>query len=321
MYVPVIHARQSERQAIKNVADKIRSAKNVYPLVIPVQDNPLTPGSGLRGAAQLIAGFSKVEVPFAFLVTPYVQKVQATQTQLLDAIANLDSKNMATPVVAVTNGKAASTVEAEINLLPPGSFSILHVSAAPNVPKLLGLLSKYADRIQAHYFYADGCDEWYCDIWQGAFRVLIEDGFVRQDRNWDEHYSDLAFRYSMEGFQGYGDHTICGEKFFPGGGPARTVAIHLTYPAPLGGAAYSDVRIRHFLSASDAKSVGAAVCYFEALGDLVAFYNAHVQDLSFSRACQEFVGNLGPPPHFPQLGTVKRISIQHHIELMIHLKT
>ena len=320
MYVPVMHARMSERLALDSIIEKLREAKNVHPLAIPVRDDSDKPGIGLRNTVAWIKLLSKLKLPYSILVTPYAAKVEQTQAQIQAALLAFDKNKMGIPVVAVTSSKPIATLEAEIASLPAGPFGVLHQSPAGSVAKVEAALAVHAQRIQRHFFYGDECDDTYCANWELDTRVLIEDGFRKLERNADyankpdEEFSDLAFRYAKDGFQGYGDHTIVGEHYKPGGFTAQHVAIHLTYPAPLS-AKYKTVRMRHFVSPSASDDVTPAGCYLEARAALVEFYDENWLDLHFSTACGEFKANSS----FPGLMTVKRLSIQHHVELMSHL--
>lgn len=322
MYIPVLHARQCERIAILNLAAPIRSANQVRPLCIPVRDDKPGSGSGLRNLGRWIKGLSLEKVPYFILTTPYAPKVPYGQDRVLKLLSQLDTNAMATPVVAITANKPVSTVEDEIKALGAKSqFALLHVQESQDQPNLARLLKKHEARIEWHFFYGDECSSAYYDNWKGSTRALIHDGFQRMTRNADypdnvdENFSDLAFSYAGKGFKAYGDHTICGEAYTPSGGPAMAIAIHFTFPAPIDTAVYSAIQIRHFVSDHKTKAVGEATRFFEATKKFSAFYLAHKPALSFSKACLE-LENLN---HYPKLMTVKRITIQHHLELMLHL--
>ncbi len=320
MYVPVLHSRLSEKNAILAIARKIAAAGNVIPLFIPVQNRSSTSDSGERGVRGVVRKFSKEKVPYMLLTTPYMPKVTYRQSSILDILAKEDKNRMARLAVATTATKPISVLRDELNAIPGGPIVILHISESQDLPKLLKTLAGYEDRIVLHIFYSGGCDLAYCDHWKGAKRILVEDGFVRR-KNADyalvpnEQFSRVAFEFSADGFDGFGDHTICGEPYSPGGGPAQAVALHLTYLAPIG-AAPTVVGIRHFVSDDQTTATPEKVRFFQALNKMLAFTRANAPAFAFSDSCREFE-HLAKINHFPKLGAVKRLSIQHHVELML----
>ena len=172
--------------------------------------------------------------------------------------------------------------------------------------------------IQAHIFLEDDCGKLYQRKFKGGAlgRILIRDGFERR-RNRDhpesEFFSDLHITYPDEGMDGFGDFLIVGDDYSESGGPAYTVAIHLTYIDPdQDGAMY----VRHFLSDSQDTPKDPGGKFAEALAKLIEFIDGPSGEKIYeTSAIQEF-RDLHARQHYPGLGYVKKLSMKHHIETL-----
>ena len=88
------------------------------------------------------------------------------------------------------------------------------------------------------------------------------------------------------------------------------VAIHMTYLNE-----DEDMRIKHFVSDTSSTPVDPAGKFFEALVKLIVEINDPDTQICQTEACEEF-RELHKNGHFPGLGSIKKISMKHHIELI-----
>jgi hypothetical protein len=150
----------------------------------------------------------------------------------------------------------------------------------------------------------------------GIPKILIRDGFNTQKKNADypksEHFSDLHITYKDEEMDGFGDYLIVGDDYSETGGPAYAVAIHLTY---LDKNKDNDMFIYHFISDRTQLAADPGGKFLEALEKLVRAINNPESLIFKSKACNEFL-DLYNNKHYPGLGHVKKLSMQHHIELI-----
>ena len=148
----------------------------------------------------------------------------------------------------------------------------------------------------------------------GIKRVLIRNGFKPQKKNADypptEHFSDLHITFPDEGMNGFGDYLIVGDDYMETGGPAYAVVIHLTYLDN-----DDDMFIYHFVSDQTASPTDPGGKFLEALEKLAKKVNRSKSLIFESRACAEYL-ELYEKRHYPGLGYIKKLSMQHHIELM-----
>ena len=111
---------------------------------------------------------------------------------------------------------------------------------------------------------------------------------------------------------GFGDFLIAGDNYSESGGPAYNVAIHLTYFDD-----YEIMNIRHFLSnkMETPTPKDPAGKFAEALARLVNAVEEEDSLILKSDAYQKFK-EFHDSGHFPGLGVVKKVSMQHHLELL-----
>jgi hypothetical protein len=144
--------------------------------------------------------------------------------------------------------------------------------------------------------------------------AFLADPFNRQQKNADyihiddENFSTDHLYYADEGFVGFGDYLTIGSAFIDGGRLPWAVVIHLTYEEEETG----NVRIHHFVSDSNDDDSDTAGKFAEALDKLIDFVNErHIESLAVT-AFQD----LHARGAYPGLGTIKKLSVMHHIELI-----
>ncbi|VVE50163.1 hypothetical protein PHO31112_04644 [Pandoraea horticolens] len=170
------------------------------------------------------------------------------------------------------------------------------------------------DNANRHVFLNDYCGRLYARHFVGSDRTVIGDGFEKRKRNADhppvEEFSDLHVTYESDGMDGFGDFLIVGDDYSEVGGPAYTVAIHLTFIDP----EKDDVMyVYHFISETNSTPTDPAGKFAQALAKLIATLDSGTSNLRETNAIREFreLYNRG---HFPGLGHVKKLAMKHHIE-------
>ena len=166
-----------------------------------------------------------------------------------------------------------------------------------------------------HVFFEKHCSLLYRKRFKGGQRILLRDGFERQ-RNADyppiEKFSDLHVTYEEEGMDGFGDFLIVGDDFIEGGGPAYAVAIHLTFIDP----DKDDVMfINHFVSTTKDTPTDPAGKFGQALDKHIAKLDSGESKLFEGEAIKEY-RSIHANGNFPGLGSVKKLSMKHHIETL-----
>jgi hypothetical protein len=111
---------------------------------------------------------------------------------------------------------------------------------------------------------------------------------------------------------GFGDFLIVGDDYSESGGPAYAIAIHLTFIDPDQDDA---MRIYHFISNRQDTPQDPAGKFAEALDKMIATLNQPGSRVLETTAVKEF-RELHKRGHFPGLGYIKKLSMNHHIETL-----
>jgi hypothetical protein len=144
-------------------------------------------------------------------------------------------------------------------------------------------------------------------------RVLLDDKFEKQSRNVDyknlddEFFSDDHLFYHDDGFVGFSDYSIIGSEFSESGFAPFAVAIHIVYFDDNG-----NLRIKHFVSDSNDDINDPANKFYEAMIKLKKWQDKRGLDTFGMEKFMEHYEN----GTYPGLGTVKKLSLMHHIELV-----
>ena len=166
-----------------------------------------------------------------------------------------------------------------------------------------------------HIFFEDDCVTLYRRHFKDAHRVLLRDGFKkRKNREYDifESFSDLHITYVDEGMQGFGDFLMVGDDYSETGGPAYAVAIHLTF---IDHQQDDVMRIFHFKSKRQDTPLDPAGKFAEALSEMMTHIGTPNSTVLETEAVKEF-RILHEKGHFPGLGYVKKLAMNHHIETL-----
>lgn len=144
-------------------------------------------------------------------------------------------------------------------------------------------------------------------------RVLLADKFNKQERNNDyigiddEPFSEDHLYYLEDGYVGFADYSVVGEDYNETGFAPYAVAIHIVYFDT-----DESLRVKHFVSDSNDDISDPAGKFQEALAKLVEWNEGKQLD---TVAMKEFE-DLYRREAYPGLGTVKKLSIMHHLELI-----
>lgn len=147
-------------------------------------------------------------------------------------------------------------------------------------------------------------------------KILLDDKFEKQGRNADykekedEFFSDDHLYYKEEGFVGFSDYSIVGNEYLEAGFAPYAVAIHIVYFD-------SDkmLRVKHFVSDSNEDITNPALKFYEAVSKLAGWYNSKSHPVEMTYGLELFLRHYDQQS-YPGLGTVKKLSIMHHVELI-----
>jgi hypothetical protein len=171
------------------------------------------------------------------------------------------------------------------------------------------------DKKDVHIFFEESCGKLYQRHFTGSTKILLRDGFERmRNRDYDfvAPFSDLHITYREEGVDGFGDFLIVGNADSESGGPAYAIAIHITYIDP---DQDDSMWIYHFKSKRQDSPTDPAGKFAEAFASMIRELDKPKSKILETTAIKEF-RMLHERGHFPGLGHVKKLSMNHHIETL-----
>ena len=143
--------------------------------------------------------------------------------------------------------------------------------------------------------------------------IYLQDNFKQAKRNADyalnddEFFSDDYEFAKSAGYLGFSDYTIVGSAFTETGFAPNAVAIHIVYFDS------GELKIHHFVSDSNEDVSNPAKKFAEAVEKLRQWFGNHPS--SHTKGLQTLL-DFQSNGRYPGLGTVKKLSIMHHLELM-----
>lgn len=146
-------------------------------------------------------------------------------------------------------------------------------------------------------------------------KVLFADKFSKKMRNADygkridESFSDEHLFFADEGYMGFSDYSVIGNDYVESGFAPYAVAIHIVYFD-----GHKKLRIRHFVSDSNNDIENPAGKYYQALVKLNAWHQAEASPPQ-TAGINAFLEHHKKQT-YPGLGTVKKLALMHHLELV-----
>lgn len=309
MYFPILRGKQFELLAIRELVTKGLLSENIIPVIEPVKlTSTLTKTiSTCIGKAHRISIIQNPVV--GSFQDEYENPVEGTRMNSLkeefDAYC-LDANII--PAIMIQEGTRAILEKLERQ----GVSQEKLVAFIDNYDYLKLLHELFDERKLQFTLIPDGT----------AFkrsvkknRVLCEDRFERQKRSADylededTFFSTDHLFYQEEGYQGFSDYSVIGKDFSEKGFAPRAVAIHIVYFS-----SDEELRIRHFVSDSNDGIKNPAKKFYEALSKLVDWCDSNPQvlrTLGLKTLLEHHEHQT-----YPGLGSLKKLSIMHHLELV-----
>lgn len=144
-------------------------------------------------------------------------------------------------------------------------------------------------------------------------RVMMDNKFKKQSRNTDyaeiedEPFSADHLYYKEDGYVGFSDYSIIGNEYSEAGFAPFAVAIHIVYFD-----GKRSLRIKHFVSDTNDDINDPAGKFAEAVKKLIDWNKTQKLDTFGINAFTEMYEH----ETYPGLGTVKKLSVMHHLELI-----
>lgn len=303
MYFPFLRGRQFELIAIRELVEKSLISKNVMPVIEPV-----------RLSAALIktmTTYQERDRTLGLIRNPQVgnmikdlndEKNKKDKDRFMDLLENMDllfflySNNKLSE--QISSFEKQGLTKRDIATICVKQDEIAHFETAYNTD-----FPRYNFIKDESVFRRRMPDQ----------RVLFEDRFPKKSRNVDylkqedETFSLDHLYYKQDGYVGFSDYSIIGDQYSESGFAPYAIAIHIVYFSE-----DQSLRVRHFVSDTNDDISDPAGKFAEALKKLVAWNETYKLDTYGINTFEEIYKNRS----YPGLGTVKKLSVMHHLELM-----
>jgi hypothetical protein len=301
MYYPYFRGKQNELILLREQAELISSSK-IIPIIEPVKKN-------LNPLNRAITELDNYDAKYILVINPVYGDFKEDNSLIIDFIDNC--KNIIIGFI-ITENSRINDIIIFLEKFKNSEIVIIHQGFTLG-KELSRKISSY--NISKHIFVNTEQNKLYQRHFKSsAQRVLIRDSFRKKtNANYpkEEHFSDLHITYEEEGMDGFGDFLIVGDEYSESGGPARAVAIHLTY---LKNTDEDNMYIKHYVSERIEGVTDPGGKFLEALEKLVKDISLYEDEFN-TEACKTYI-NLYEKEHFPGLGYVKKLSMQHHLEII-----
>ena len=313
MYLPYLRSKQSEMLALRVLAPQLAENGNVIPIIELVN----WPGS----TRKTLEEFVKYDLEACVVLNPREGNFKK-RSIIPDEILNylMESPNIIYTFIIDKKTNLEVLEEYVLRNLSDKKISLVHMEA-PNSDEYLPNFIQTLTNIAFNVVTPDIPNRYVAVIdkfSEGNNKVLLTDSFPKKDRNQDylhsidELFTKNHYFYKEEGFIGFSDYTIIGSKYSDSGFFPYAVAIHITYPK-----SDREIWVQHFVSDTiddDPKKVGLKTK--EALIKLVGFAD---KEMIHSIGLEEFQ-LIQKEERGVNLGVLKKLSIIHHLEMVLQLK-
>jgi hypothetical protein len=307
MYFPYLRGKQFDLIAIRELSEQISKSGVIHPIIEPVRESSST----LR---LTIEELIKSNAPFTLIINPEVGDLDSDHDSIADIInIQADEYNHFNIGILLDTNTDLNHMDTLLGQVKKQhNILLIHKSRYHDFDRLQDFIE---DKEIAYNLFNNSVPiRRYRRIIDNSTKVILADSFKTQRvnadyaNNTDELFTDEHNFYKEDGFVGFADYITIGDDYSDSGFAPYAVAIHLTYLRN-----NNQIWIRHFVSDSNEDYTDVAGKYREALEKLIRFIN---ENNIHSQACEEFRKHYNTG-HYPGLGSVKKLSIMNHIELVI----
>ena len=308
MYFPYVRGKQFELIALRDLCGLFpNDILKTSPVIEPVKSS-----STLKSSLKELASKN---VNFNVVINPRVGDLKNNRQVIIDVLTeNLNHyKNYQLAVIIdAFSSRQLDTLIPFIEGLNLDYNGVTLIHNAETTTENIELLSSSLNVVYNLIYFSKTSRRYYREFEQNT-RVSLDDYFKELSKNADYLDQESSFSeeyryYQEDGFVGFGDFITIGDNYSDSGFLPRAVAIHLSYIDGTG-----KIKVKHFVSDSNGDTSDIGGKFAEALDKLVAWCN---QQNIHTRAVEIF-RDLQQRGHFPGLGTLKKLSIMNHIELVI----
>lgn len=298
-YFPYLRGRMYDLLALKELCEADQLGSQIVPIIEPVRDS--------KELQQTVQTFIEHQQPFSVIANPQVSVYGLNDTKLfpLPELTDLDFYYPSAILAADFSGDFLKHTRQQSALLIANNFELL--KAYQNTRVLQSVKRVFIpDEARMHRLVPKKA-------------ALLSDPLTSikhvedYDILTDEFFEPAYWYQQVDNFTDYSDYSMVGHIYFDKGMPARAIALHVIYVTSKG-----NLRIHHFVSDSNQTMGGQKQKFQEALAKLVDWSAENISGLNQTPALKELL-SYQQVDKFPGLGTVKKLSLMHHFQLMNRL--
>ena len=309
MYFPYLRGKQFELIALRELCALVPQELNkISPVIEPVKASS-TLNSTLAELANRNANFN-------LIINPRVGDLEGQYERIIEIItssipAEYNNFQLAVIIDSKTERSIAALIDF-VNALDLNYNGITLIHKTEINSQNIELLNNQLNIVYNVIYFSKTSRRYYREF-EANTLVSLDDYFEEQSRNADylNQESDFSKEYRFyiqDGFVGFSDFLTIGDNYSESGFLPRAVAIHLSYLDN------EQIKVKHFVSDSNEDVADIGGKFSEAINKLVIWCNENNLNTA---AINEF-RDLQQRGHFPGLGTLKKLSIMNHIELIIN---
>jgi hypothetical protein len=309
MYFPYLRGKQFELIALRELCALFpQKLSKISPIIEPVKAS-----STLKST---LAELSNRNANFNLIINPRVGDLEGQYERIIEIItSSIPAEYNNYQLVVIIDSKTERNIATLIEFLNGltlnyNGITLIHQTEINS--QTIELLNDQLNIIYNVIYFSKTSRRYYREFDANTL-VSLDDYFEEQSRNADylNQESDFSKEYRFyiqDGFVGFSDFLTIGNNYSESGFLPRAVAIHLSYLEN------DQIKVKHFVSDSneDVSDIGGK--FSEAINKLVIWCNANNLDTSAITVYRD----LQARGHFPGLGTLKKLSIMNHIELIIN---
>ncbi len=309
MYFPYLRCKQFELIALRELSVRLGSSGKISPVLEPVKNST---GTLERALDSLLNN----DVNFTIILNPSVGDFTSNNDPLINLINTKCSTNTNFQIGIIIN--QYTNLDVIDNLLgqitTTKNLTLIHSGRPNNIDSLLLWSQNHTIK---YNLYSEAIPvRRYRGLITSDSKIILEDKFQAQPKNAaylnnpDELFTDEHLYYIEDGNIGFADYLTVGNDYSESGFLPYAVAIHLTYIR-----SDNTIWIRHFVSDSNADTIDVAGKFGEALAKLIEFIDSQNINTEAANEFREHFKN----GHYPGLGSLKKLSIKNHLELLLDL--
>lgn len=311
MYFPYLRGKQFELIALREISDLLAKNKDkISPIIEPVKES-----TTFKTA---IVDFKLKKINFTVIINPKVGDLQNSTTNILTLLnkelSGYNNFQLGIVLTGKENHKNLITSLKKHTSLLHG-LTLIHNAMVDNIDTIV---SDYSSVVPVKYnvVHFTNTSRRYYRNFDSSTVVELDDYFSSQQKNSDyksvveSDFSEEHLFYKKDGFVGFSDFLTIGDNYSDSGFLPYAIAIHLSYSDSA-----KKIKVKHFVSDSNDDTSDIGGKFEEALNKLIVWCDS----VKVKTQAVESFRKLHISGHFPGLGTVKKLSILNHIEVVLNL--